>query len=44
MALCLCFRLNDTYYNPNAPDTNFKSIFLNEKVFSEFLKIIGVQI
>ena len=33
------------YYNPNTPDTNFKSIFLFEKPgFNEFLKSIGVQI
>ena len=38
------FRITNIYYNPNALDTNCKSIFLNEKkVFSEFLKIIGVQ-
>ena len=40
-----CFRIRNIYYNPNTTDTNFKSIFLNEKqVFSGFLKIIGVQI
>ena len=40
------FRNRKIYYNPNAPATNCKSIFLNEKkqVFSGFLKIIGAQI
>ena len=32
------------YYNPNAPDTNCKSIFLYEKQASNgLLKVIGIQ-
>ena len=39
-----CFRIRNTYYNPNTPYTTVKSIFLIEKpVFSGFLKIICVQ-
>ena len=39
-----CFSNKKYIFNPNAHDTNCKSIFLNKKkqVFSRFLNIIGV--
>ena len=43
-SLKVFFRIRNVYYNPNAPDTNCKSIFLMKKTSSGFLKIIGVQI
>ena len=43
--LKVCFSNKKSYYNPNTPDTNCKSIFLFEKPgLNGFLKIIGVQI
>ena len=41
-----CFSNKKYTFNPNAHDTNCKSIFLNKKTnnFSGFLKIIGLQL
>ena len=42
--LKICSNKKISYYNLNTPDTNCKSIFLNEKpVFNGYLKIIGAQ-